>query len=168
VFAIVVWLIYSWTILLFLWKLPNWLYFLDKGEILISLAYALAVNLLESLAVLGVLALLAALLPPAWLLDRFVARGSALAIAGLGWTMFLAYHFRLAEDFHRLLPAPWGVPLMAVSIAAAVFAAGRAGWLRRALEGLAERATVFLYGAVTASCVSLAAVIVVWIVRASA
>ena len=52
VFAVIVLIVYAWTIIWFFWKLPSWLFFLNAGEILTAFAYSLATNLAESLVVL--------------------------------------------------------------------------------------------------------------------
>jgi cytochrome bd-type quinol oxidase subunit 1 len=159
-------MIYSWTILLFFHKLPNWLYFLTPGEIGISLAYALATNLLESLAALCVPLVISLALPPKWFREAFVARGAALGLSGLGFMMDLAYHFRLSEDYPKLLPTTWALEVILVLIVLFVFAAGRVAILRRMLEALADRATVFLYFSIPVSLLAFVTVIVRWIAQA--
>jgi hypothetical protein len=145
VFAVIVLILYSWTILWFLWKLPSWLYFLNASEILIALAYSLATNLVESLVVFAVPVLLAIILPRKWFSDAFVARGATLAMAGLGFMMLLAYQFKDKSAYaESSLPAGW-IFLGLAAMAFLVYLSGRLTFLRTAVEWLADRVTIFLY-----------------------
>src|SRR5512140_447536 len=89
VYAVIVLVIYTWTILWFFWKLPSWTFFLNVGEMLTMLAYSLATNFAESLLVLCGPLVLGLVLPRKWFSEVFVARGAALSLAGLGYMMFL-------------------------------------------------------------------------------
>ena len=57
VYAVIVLLIYSWTIIRFLWVFPTWRRHLTAWEITGALANGLVVDLLESALVLGMLVL---------------------------------------------------------------------------------------------------------------
>jgi hypothetical protein len=159
VFAVIVLILYTWTILWFLWKLPSWLYFLNAGEILMALAYSLATNLAESLVVFAVPVLLAFLLPRKWFSDAFVARGATLAIAALGFLIYLAYQFQDKGSYPASLVNPL---LIASSLAIGlllVFLAGRVVLLRKSIEFLADRATIFLYVLIPLSLLSILMII---------
>lgn len=160
VYAVIAFILYAWTLLWFFWKLPGWMFFLSAGNILDALVYALAVNLVESLLVLGGVLALAWVLPGRWFRDVFVARGAALGIAGLGYLMFLAYEFRDKMSYPKLdLPA-WSVPLALVAIALVVYACGRFGVVRRVLEAIADRATIFVYILVPISLLSMLVILI--------
>lgn len=160
VYAVIVLILYSWTILSFLWLVPGWLYYLKAGEIVTVFTYASATNLVESLAVLCVCLLPRILLPGEWFRDTFVARGSALAMSGLGYLMYVAFQYRNKSGYPEFALSLWSLALGAVIILLVVYAAGRFDHVRRGIEGLADRATIFLYVSVPVSVISLAVVAV--------
>ncbi len=148
-------IVYTWTLLRFFWQLPSWLYFLNAGEILASLAYLLVVNFGESLAVMGGLLLLAVVLPKKWFRDVFVARGASLSIAGLAYMAFLGQQFNNDNAYPTLSLPAWTVLLAAVLIAMLVYLFGQVSVLRRILEGLADRASIFAYILAPLSVISM-------------
>jgi len=157
VYAVIVLLVYGWTILKFNYNLPGWLYFLNIGEILSVFSYSMTTNLLESLLVLfGVIAL-SFVLPRKWFADAFVARGVLLSVLVLGLMMFVASQFSTKAyypaDIIRWLPAHL------ILIALVVFFAGRSGLVNKSLEWFADRAIIFLYISIPVSLVSLIAVL---------
>jgi len=85
VYALTVLLVYGWTILWFFWKLPSWLFFMTIGEILGVVAYAMSMNLLESLCVVLIPVLLSVALPQKWFYDKFVVCGAALRWCCFCW-----------------------------------------------------------------------------------
>ena len=159
VYAVVVLIVYSWTILWFLWKAPSWLFFLSSGEILIVLAYSLATNLAESLVVLCAPLVLALALPKKWFSDVFVARGASLAIGGLGYMMFLADQFKNKSAYPALSLQAWTVALALLGILLFVYLSGRLAVLRQILEFVADRATIFVYVLIPLSVLSLLVVL---------
>jgi hypothetical protein len=80
VYAVIAVPIFGWTITFWLWKLPSWLKFLTLGEIAAILSYALMIAFFESMLICGLLLLLCFLLPSQAFRDRFVVRGTWLAI----------------------------------------------------------------------------------------
>ncbi len=163
VFAVIVLMVYSWTIIWFFYKFPSWLYFLNVGEILTVLAYSLATNLAESLTVLCGSVALSLVLPRKWFHDVFVARGGTLAIAGLGYMMYVASQFTSKEGYPSLTLKPWSVAVVLVLIVALVYVAGRSRIFRRIVEVIADRATIFLYLYMPLSAVALMVVLFHWI-----
>ena len=162
VYAIIVLLLYGWTMLWFLWKLPSWLGFLTVGEILTVLAYSLSTNFVESLAALCVPVAFALILPRAWFRDAFVARGATMMIASLGALMLAAGNFRNRDELPYLLVGAWRPALVLLGIAAAAFLAGHVGKLRGLVEALADRATIFLYAALPLSILSILVIAARW------
>lgn len=145
VYAVIVLILYAWTLLWFFWKLPGWLFYLNLVDVFGALAYLLATNLAESIVVLGAMLGLALLLPGRWFRDVFVARGASLAITGLGYMMFLADRFKNKIDYPDLPLRAWSVPAALAAIALVVYACGQVAAVRRVLEIIADRATIFLY-----------------------
>ncbi len=160
VYGVIAFILYAWTLLWFFWKLPGWLFMLSVGNILGALAYALATNLAESLLVLSGVLALAWILPGRWFRDVFVARGAALCMAGLAYAMFLADRFKNKTDYPELPLAAWTVPLALSAIALIVYLCGCFGMARKVLEGVADRATIFVYILVPASMISLLVILV--------
>ena len=159
-YGVIVLIVYGWTIIWFFWRLPGWLFFLSAPEILMAFAYALATNLVESLAVLCVLYLLSLILPSSWFRDVFVARGAALAIAGLAYMMFLTYQFQLKSDYPSLPLQAWQLVVPSAGIPLLAYVVGRVGLLRKVLESVADRATIFLYVTVPLSVLSAVVILV--------
>ncbi len=152
--------VYAWTLMRFFWQLPSWLYFLNGGEILGALAYLLVVNFAESLVFVCGPLLLALILPKRWFHDVFVARGTALSLSTLGCMMLLAEQFNNFRDYPQLDLPVWWVLVAAAGIAALVYLCGRIGLLRKALEAVAERASIFVYLLVPLSLLAALLVII--------
>jgi hypothetical protein len=157
VYALTVLLVYGWTIMWFFWKLPSWLFFMTIGEILGVVAYAMAMNLLESLCVLLIPILLSVALPQKWFYDRFVARGAALALLLLGYAMFFITRLQIEEGYPKSLLL-WSVLALFV-IALLVYLVGKVPIVCKLLETLSDRAIVFLYLFIPISLVSFLVVI---------
>jgi len=158
VYAIIVLLVYGWTIYWALWKLPSWLDFLPLAEIGAIFCYLLATNLFESLlALLGVL-IVSLILPQKWFRDSFVSRGSALAASILISIMFFEYHFDKPADYFYKFPSylPWILLVTGVL----VFLAGWIRLVRKAVEIFAENAVIFLFLLLPLSLLSLIIIIV--------
>jgi hypothetical protein len=158
VYAVIVLVIYGWTILKFNYNLPGWLYFLNLGEILGNFAYSMVTNLLES--VLGLLGVIAAgvLLPRKWFGEAFIARGVSLSILVLGLMMYIAGQFKTKEDYPAEI-IRWS-PAVLVLIALVVYLLGRVRFTRIALEFFGDRAIIFLYISIPVSVLSLIVVLI--------
>ncbi len=163
VFAVIVLMVYSWTIFWFTYKVPSWLYFLNVGEIMTVFSYSLATNLAESLLVLCGPLGLSLVLPRKWFRDMFVARGGALSIAGLAYMMYVASQFTSKDGYPSLTLKPWSVALAAVLIVALVYVVGRIGLIRRIVEVIADQATIFLYIYIPLSIIAVLIVLYHWI-----
>jgi hypothetical protein len=157
VYAVIVMMIYGWTILKFNYNLPGWLYFLNVGEILSILAYSITVNFLESLFVLLGVLVLGFILPRNWFLDRFIACGAGLSVLVLGLMMYIADQFITKESYPAGI-IRWSPGILAL-IGCMVYLIGRISITRKAVEFVADRAIIFLYLTIPASAVSLVAVL---------
>ena len=156
----IVLIVYAWTLLWFFWKVPGWLYYLNVGEILTTLAYALANNFAESLVVICGPLLLALILPTKWFRDVFIARAASLCIAGLVYLILLAYQFNDKDTYPSAYLNPLTLLLVATAIAGLVYLCGRVTPLRKAMEVMADRASIFAYIMAPLSIVSLVVVVV--------
>ena len=158
VYGVIVLILYIWTLLWFFWKVPSWMYFLTFSEISVSLAYSLAVNLLESLAVLVFLITLCLILPQKWFYDAFIPQAVGLILPGLGFMMYLAMQFQTKEDYPSLLLRL--SPLVALGIAVFSFLISRVAFLRKVIELFADRATIFAYITIPASLISVGVIVI--------
>ncbi len=165
VYAVIAFIVYAWALLWFFWQLPGWLFYLNLNDVLSALTYVLATNLAESLLVLCGTVALALILPRRWFRDVFVARGASLCIATLGYMMFLANRFQDKMAYPALPLAAWTVPVTLLAIALAVYLGGRVAVVRRSVEVIAERATVFLYVLLPASVLSAIAISIRLVVK---
>ncbi|MGE5071842.1 MAG: hypothetical protein ACM3MF_00300, partial [Anaerolineae bacterium] len=121
---------------------------------------ALVTNFLESMVVLCGPLFLAMLLPRAWFGEMFVARGTAFSIAALAYMMYLGEQFNNYADYPTLSLPTWTVLLAFAGIAALVYLFGRIGLLRRVLEEIADRASIFAYVLGPLSGVALLVIVV--------
>ena len=154
VYAVIVQIIFIWTILWFFWKLPSWLYYMNIGEILATLSYIFATNLLESLVVMCAPIVISILLPAKWFRDVFVVRGTALIIPGLGYLMYIAFHFQSRNEYPAIFFKTWAVSLAFSILFAFVYIAGKINILRKVIEFIADRAIIFLYIFIPLSLIS--------------
>lgn len=159
VLAIISFLFYGWSILVFLWKLPGWLFFLSLGELAVLFAFELAVNLLESLAILALILLVTALLPQRLLKDHFPARGGAIALAVVGM-MILLLHLAVTKRIGLASSWPMWTLIIGLLSASLAWVASRFGMAGRFLAGLGDRLTIFLFILLPLSLISLAVVLV--------
>jgi hypothetical protein len=148
VFAVIVFIVYSWAMYRTFWWVPSWLEYLSIWSILIIIAYVMAFALFESLAMMGLMVLLSLILPRRAFKDQFIVQGSALSVVlGLGAFLLqrdvgVIYQLELEQTF--LYPALIlvGVILM-VYFSSFVFRKMPA--LSRLALVVAERMTVFVY-----------------------
>jgi hypothetical protein len=146
VYATVVFLVYSWTLLASFWKIPSWLFYLKIGEILSVYAYAFVVAFVESLLWLFGMVLVGMFLPRRWWNTEFKVLGTLWITVLLGSVMLRLYTNRAPEGWEEFVYgqwAWWGYTLLLGIILSFTFA--RFAWLRKGLEALADRLVVFLY-----------------------
>ena len=157
VYGVIVLLIYSWTMLLFFWKLPSWLNYLSIWEILREFCFAVTNNLLESLTILVIPLVLSLILPQKWFRKEFIARSTLMVAIGLGYMMYLASLFQGKEDYpsNALQLAPWVILLIIL----AVLLIGKSGPLCKLISAFADRTIVFLYISLPVSLICLLVVL---------
>ena len=151
VYSIVVVMIYTWSLLHFFWRLPSWLNFSTLGQVAILFSYTVTVNFFESVLVLLALVLFGLILPANWLMDSFVTKGSLLALLGLGGMMALNQYLRDDLIFFAAMVA--GAVLL-------TFVLDRLAFVRKMLEEIAGRMTVFLYLWMPISAIAVLTVLV--------
>ena len=145
-FAVAMFLVYTWTLYNSFWKLPSWLFFLQVGEILSIYAYAFVVNFLESAILLLIAFLPAILLPRRWWTDTFIAKGFVFILVILGSAVLHMSLFRTPDTravFVSGQPVWWVITLLIAVLL--TWLAGKVNWMRKGLETIADRFLVFLY-----------------------
>jgi len=158
VYAVIVLLIYGWTILKFSYYVPGWLYFLTIGEILTIIAYSFTVNLLESVLVLLAVVALGVLLPRKWFAEAFIARGASLSVLALGLMMYVANQFNY-KKYYPSEVIQW-LPVILLLMGVFVYFLGRVKFVCNAIEFFADRAIIFLYISIPISVISLIVIVV--------
>ena len=157
VYAVAATPLYVWSILWLFWGLPSWLNHLTVGEILPIFAYALAIDLFESLLILAGLNLLCFLLPQKWFHESFVARSCLLVLPGLGYLMYFASSFGKEADYPtgllRWSPVVFLLLFFVSLLLSRIFA------VRNLAEVVADRLVIFLYLTTPLSLLSLFVVI---------
>jgi|SRR5687767_4907997 len=153
VYAVIVMMIYPWTLTRYFWKLSSWILFASVGDLAALFAYMVVVNLLESILVLLVPLAMSVVLPQRWFYDRFKTRSVALVLFGLGFLIYLNRNLHADSPFPLTL-VRW-IPMAAVAILALVFLVDQVGFLRKVLEEVANRLTVFLYISIPLSAIAL-------------
>ncbi|MFZ5909492.1 MAG: hypothetical protein ACOYYU_05705 [Chloroflexota bacterium] len=146
VYATAVFMVYGWTLYTSFWKVPSWLFYLTLGEVLSIYSYAFVINFLESLLLVFPLLLLGVVLPARWWNHHFTPYGMAWVVCIAGSAMLRLYNLRepsMWEDFLHGQWLWWGLTvLLAIALS---FFLSRIGWLRKGIEGLADRLVIFLY-----------------------
>lgn len=150
-------MVHGWVLAGFFWKLPSWLYHLTTGEIMGVLSYLLVHAFLESLAIVGLLALLAAVLPPAWLREVFVVRGTAIVFSFLSSIMVYLSKAGMKDLLTYFFA--W-LSLSVILTVAFGFVSVRVRLLRDAISDLADRFIVFVYLQVPLVIVALLVILV--------
>ena len=142
-YATIVFLVYGWTSLAFFWKVPSWLYFLDLGEIVSILAYALSSTLFESVIILLLFVLASLVLPASWLRNKFVVRGSIIFYSLTFWVVLLTLSSLIQLPTTRdVLILALGFPLTA---GLGIMLTDKMPLFHRFMGYLSNQLTIFLY-----------------------
>ena len=162
VYAVIVTLVYSWTLFTSFYKLPSWLFYLSLGQILSVYAYSFSVNLVESIiALTGILLLEFTIFLVLKNKEEFQSRSIILTTVLLGTSMLRLALFQSYEDINAFLSGEvlWWVIAVPSGLILAVFAP-KIKLVRTILESFAERATVFVYIYIPLSLISIIVIIV--------
>jgi hypothetical protein len=158
VYAVIAVMLYTWSLILFFWRMTSWTYFSPLGEIGVIFSYMVVVDLIDSVLVLLALVFLSMVLPRSWLHDRFVSRGSLLVLLGLGYLMY--FNDSLWVDILAAREMLQRFLLVALVIIVLVWLIDRVDLLRKLVEDFANRVIVFLYVFMPVSAVSLFTVLI--------
>ncbi len=165
VLATIMFLVYSYAFYRLFWYVPSWLDYLPAQSILSIVAYMASLALFESLSILGLLIVAAAILPAPWLRQRFATQGT-LAVWSLAAVALLVH-----ENLQSYL-APFsflGLVVVLLVTAALLLAAislisylvvHRIRRLEAWVSNFSERMTIFLYLYLPFSILGLVVVLV--------
>lgn len=160
-FATAAFLVYGWTLYASFWKIPSWIYFLRLNEIFSVYAYSFLVNFMESILLTCGLVFLGFFLSGNLWKDGFLAASVMMLILVVGSALV---HMRIYDDPNLRAgfissQKRWWLVTFVIAFGASCIAP-RVGWLRRFLETLADRFSVFLYLYIPLTVLSLGIVIV--------
>jgi len=89
IFGFLVFVIFTWSIRGFLYKLPSFLLYYGVGKIIGTLAYMLSFSLVESIVLFMLLLVVVVSLPGAWLRNGFSWKAGLLILALSAFSLFL-------------------------------------------------------------------------------
>jgi len=139
VFGLTTLFIYGWGLNAFFWILPSWLNFLNIPEIIGVLSYNFITNFLESLTVLFIYIILAAVLPQSYFRNDFLFRAGLSTI----WVAILFIFLQINKPL--FFETPWILLIwMSLMLLSQIYL-GRILLARRVIESITERASIFLY-----------------------
>lgn len=163
VFAVVAFPIYTWTTLVWLWKLPSWLLYLTPLEITGIFSYAMLASFLECLLVCGLILLLAACLPSHLFRDVFTVRGVwmaiGLALCVLGYGGWMLMRVIVSRNLPQVPIEIWSVISFFI-VLVLVFLSTRFRVLSSFAIWFSEKTIVFLYIQIPISILSIVVVLV--------
>lgn len=160
VYAVIAFLIQVWTINVFITQLASFSSFLSINEMLAIFAYRMAESFLESLLILGILIVVALILPPRSFRDVFAVRGAAFAAVLL--SSVILFWRRFATDPGVLMADYIGIWTVSTFLFACLisYASTRSRALSDFFEWVADRMIVFLYLLLPLSVTSLILVLI--------
>lgn len=162
VFAVIVSLIYSWTLITSFYKAPSWLLFLTPGQILSIYAYSFSLDLVESVSILtGVLLLEFTIFFPLKSKEEFQSRSILVVffLLASSATRLLIYQSLESSEAFVSGELIWWVLTLLLGISSAV-AISKSKKFRGVVEALAERMIVLLYIYMPLSFLALLVVLV--------
>ena len=163
VFAVTVFIVFSWSLYRMFWYVPSWLGDFKMVEVLTIGAYVLVFALFESAVIFGIIVLFVIFLPSKMFKDTFVPTGCTL-ITIIGFSAFLLQ--RKMKIVYRL--EMWQLILYPLLVLAAIFILiitlswfyKRFDILAKITNTIAERMTVFLFIYIPLSVLSFAYLLV--------
>ena len=158
VFAVSALISYGWTILaLFRSLTVNWMLFMRTAEVVGVAAYLLLSAFIESVLLVGMLIVLAGLLPTRLLAAHFTPRASVLAASLLGSMAVYMQAFEITE-----LAANAAMWLLGWTVAAAalLLTTARSARFSAAVTAFADRCVVLLYLLLPLTAVALVIVLI--------
>ncbi len=161
VFSTSVFVVFTWTIIVFILQLNNLLVLLELVDILFTLVYAFSIDLVESLAVTLLLVITSMMFPRKYLKDNFRSIGPLLILLVAGWAM--AFAFRTSKynpDPQRESEMLAWAGIFFSSVVGTIIMAPRYETIKKIGSGFAERTLLFVNLYVLIGIASAALVII--------
>ncbi len=144
VLAVIAFMIYAWTITVFLYSFPSYINFLTSGEIMTIFAYAMTSAFFESLIILGILLMVCLILPAHAMRDVFLTRGTWAAIFGIGYLMTYMFIFS-RQSFELITQLPfWSLLGLLLTVGVTYFSPRFRGMVTAAAS-ISDRLLVFIF-----------------------
>ena len=158
-FAVCVFLVQVWSIYNVWHAVPSWALAMDTWTLAGTIAYTQAFALIESLLVMGLMVLMAIILPGKWYKERFVAQSSvAIILAAIASVLAHLYGQDWSMWNTRGFLTWLGILFCLILVAS--FLVARFKWLERGLEALAERLLILSSVYIAIGLVSLILVLI--------
>lgn len=153
VYALIVFLLYTWSLFLFFWEFPSWSKFMTVGELFTIFCYVMSLCLFESMTFLAALLGICAALPVKMLKEYFIVRGSYFSFFILAGIMLYWY---------IIFPGNMFISSVIIFVVAIFFSfiAVKVGIMYRTAMEVTERLTIFLYLYLPVSVVLLVVVLI--------
>ncbi len=144
VYAVIVFITYTWTTYTFIRYLPYWLSFLNVSEISAIFSYAILSDFFESLGVMCLLLGFCVVLPAEFLRKAFLVHGTLIVICLLGAIIvYLNYYARIVSPT-LFLVVLWSLIILVASIIVS-FVSAKNRFVVLAIEWLSNNVVIFLY-----------------------
>ncbi len=158
VYAIISFMVYGWTILIYFRYLHYWLVFLNLGEISAIFCYSMLADLAESLIIMSFLLGICLILPSRFLRDVFVIRGTLFVICTLLSVLVFINYFSDLNAYASMV-LPWFAATLVGAVFLAVFVT-KIHFVARAIAWLSDSMIIFLYILMPVTALSLLVVLV--------
>lgn len=144
VLAVIAFMIYAWTITVFVYTFPSYINFLTSGEIMVLFAYSMTSAFFESLIILSILLVVCMILPAHAMRDVFLTRGTWAAIIGIGYLMTYMFIFS-RQSFELIAQLPfWSLLGLLLTFGGTYFSPRSRGMVTAAAS-ISDRLLVFLF-----------------------
>jgi hypothetical protein len=158
VFAVIVFLVYGWSIVAFLQKVPSWVLFLRLGEIAIILAYMLVTVFSGSILLTAFLLFFCVLLPSKYFKENFAVQGTLVSLILISSVAAFIYRYTVLGSGFLVYGPLWLSATVVISVLLAYFGV-KFRFLGRATFWVADHLTVYLYLVIPLSILSFIVVI---------
>lgn len=157
--ALIVFFVYSWSLIIFFWNFPRFILFLTLREIAAIGAYSFSIALADSVLIVSLTLIAAGALPARWIRSDFVPRGGVIGMGIFGASIFLQ---SVSGNLYRMddLRIALLCVLLIVLIGLLAYVAARAVWLASALTKLAQTSEIFFYLYIPISVLSVFVVLI--------
>ncbi len=148
VFSLVLFVVFSWTILRMMFQIPSWLMSHTKYGLFSLSVYVFAFALFESLLLTGFVVLICLLFPSAYFKEHFVSQGSLVVLTCTAWAIaaqFMREAIRTSSSMAIiLLILVFLLSILAVTLLSK-WVLGKLSRVNASIVSLVERTTIFAW-----------------------